>query len=37
MLTPLGYAELFDSLFTQIDDDKDGLLAAKEYEAHPQQ
>jgi hypothetical protein len=37
MLDKIGYAELFDSLFTQIDDDKDGLLTAKEYEAHPQQ
>jgi len=37
MLTTIGYPELFDSLFTPIDDDKDGLLTAKEYEAHPQQ
>jgi hypothetical protein len=37
MLSRIGYLELFDSLFTQIDDDKDGLLTGKEYEAHPQQ
>ena len=36
MLTTIGYAEMFDSLFSQIDDDKDGVLSVKEYEAHPQ-
>lgn len=37
MLTTIGFAEMFDSLFAQIDDDKDGLLTAQEYEAHPEQ
>jgi hypothetical protein len=37
MLDTIGFAQMFDSLFTQIDDDKDGLLTAREYEAHPQQ
>ena len=36
MLTIIGVPEMFDSLFTTIDDDKDGALTAKEYEAHPQ-
>ena len=37
MLDKIGFANLFDSLVAQIDDDKDGLITAKEYEAHPQQ
>lgn len=37
MLEKIGLAQLFDSLFTQIDEDKDGLITAKEYEANPQQ
>jgi hypothetical protein len=37
MLEKIGLPQLFDSLFTQIDEDKDGLITAKEYEANPQQ
>jgi hypothetical protein len=36
MLERIGYPELFDSLFAEIDDDKDGVLTSTEYEAHPQ-
>ena len=37
MLDKIGFSQMFDTLFAQIDDDKDGVLTAKEYEAHPQQ
>lgn len=37
MLTLIGFSGQLDSLFATIDDDKDGVLTAKEYEAHPQQ
>ena len=36
MLTIIGFSEQLETLFATIDDDKDGVLTAKEYEAHPQ-